>query len=86
MFMSNAETIIRAEGLGKSYRLGQRQAYRTLRESLVSAAAAPLRWARHSGASGGGELHPGTLWALKDVAFEVKRGEVLGIIGRNGAG
>ena len=26
------------------------------------------------------------IWALKDVSFEVKRGEVLGIIGRNGAG
>src|SRR6476646_9689246 len=25
-------------------------------------------------------------WALKDVSFEVRRGEVLGIIGRNGAG
>ena len=25
-------------------------------------------------------------WALEDVSFEVKRGEVLGIIGRNGAG
>jgi lipopolysaccharide transport system ATP-binding protein len=27
-----------------------------------------------------------TLWALKDVSFEVKQGEILGIIGRNGAG
>jgi lipopolysaccharide transport system ATP-binding protein len=26
------------------------------------------------------------VWALKDINFEVKRGEVLGIIGRNGAG
>jgi lipopolysaccharide transport system ATP-binding protein len=26
------------------------------------------------------------LWALKDVSFEVKRGEVVGVIGRNGAG
>jgi len=29
---------------------------------------------------------PDELWALRDVSFEVKRGEVLGIIGRNGAG
>jgi lipopolysaccharide transport system ATP-binding protein len=26
------------------------------------------------------------VWALKDVSFEVKRGDVLGIVGRNGAG
>ena len=29
---------------------------------------------------------PNDLWALRDVSFEVKRGEVLGVIGRNGAG
>jgi lipopolysaccharide transport system ATP-binding protein len=29
---------------------------------------------------------PDTFWALKDVSFEVKRGEVVGVIGRNGAG
>jgi ABC-type polysaccharide/polyol phosphate transport system ATPase subunit len=27
-----------------------------------------------------------TIWALKDVSFEVRRGEVVGLIGRNGAG
>lgn len=37
----------------------------------------------------GGGVDPrknGILWALKNVSFEVKRGEVLGIIGRNGSG
>src|SRR5204862_1280400 len=28
----------------------------------------------------------GTIWALRDISFEVERGEVIGIIGRNGAG
>lgn len=32
------------------------------------------------------ELSDGDFWALKDVSFQVRRGEVLGIIGRNGAG
>jgi lipopolysaccharide transport system ATP-binding protein len=29
---------------------------------------------------------PDTIWALRNVSFEVKRGEIVGIIGRNGAG
>jgi lipopolysaccharide transport system ATP-binding protein len=27
-----------------------------------------------------------TIWALKDVSFNVEQGQVLGVIGRNGAG
>ena len=74
------EIAIRAEGLSKSYRIDHeaRATYRTLRESLVSAVHRPLRRTddnRHE-----------TIWALKDVSFEVRRGEALGIIGRNGAG
>lgn len=36
-------------------------------------------------ATGAADLHE-AIWALKDVSFEVKKGDVLGIIGRNGAG
>ena len=68
--------------MGKRYRLGARGAsYATLRDSLASAARAPLRLVRRRN-GGGGE----TLWALRDVSFEVQPGEVLGIVGRNGAG
>jgi lipopolysaccharide transport system ATP-binding protein len=74
------DVAIRAEGLGKSYRIDHKAgaSYRTLRESLASLAARGLR--RTSGSS-----HE-TIWALRDVSFEVQRGAALGIIGRNGAG
>ena len=82
------DLVIRAEGLSKRYRIGAHpRAYRTLRESVVEAAGAPLRWAGAAmrrqlrGAAGENEI-----WALRDVWFEVHQGEVLGLIGRNGAG
>ena len=78
------DPVIKVEGLSKSYRIGARESYRTLRETLVDAFAAPFKRLWNLGrAAGNGE---DTIWALKDVSFEVQQGEVLGIIGRNGAG
>jgi lipopolysaccharide transport system ATP-binding protein len=73
--------IVRVEAVSKQYRLGERETHDTLRDSLTSALKAPFRGLMRGG-RGGGE----TLWALRDVSFEVAPGEVVGIVGRNGAG
>jgi len=77
-----SDYAIRVEGLGKRYRIGEREHYRALRETLVDLARAPLRRLRAPGARG----LDSTIWALRDVSLEVAPGEVLGLIGHNGAG
>ncbi len=68
---------IRVSGLGKRYRIGERVRYKLLRDSLSNAVTRAFR---------GGRRTEETIWALKDVSFEVAPGEVIGVIGRNGAG
>jgi homopolymeric O-antigen transport system ATP-binding protein len=94
-----SDLVIRVESLGKKYRIlhqRDRQRYVTLRDLLADKLLAPKRWLESQIAKGGARhaLKPAyntaskreDFWALKDVSFEVKRGEVLGVIGRNGAG
>jgi len=80
------DTAIQVEGVSKLYHIGANKTYKTARESLMSALSAPLRLAKQLARPKSEEPDPTDLWALKDVSFEVKRGEVVGIIGRNGAG
>jgi len=79
---------IRAEGIGKKFRIGEREPYLALRDTLTRAATAPFRalsrlasrqpLIRRNEREG--------FWALTDVSFELGPGEVVGLIGRNGAG
>ena len=84
-----SDIVIKVEGLSKQYHIGGKQErYNTLRVSVTDALVAPFRRAGkllRGQATGAAELHE-TIWALKNVSFQVKCGEVIGIIGRNGAG
>jgi len=72
-----SETVIRVESIGKRYRVGERERYVALRDVLANA----IKFRR------GEKRRPKDfVWAIRDVSFEVRRGEVVGLIGRNGAG
>jgi len=74
--------IIKVENLSKQYRIGARQAsFPTLRDSIAETLRFPFGWLRRNG-----NRQDNTIWALKDVSFEIKPGEIMGVIGRNGAG
>lgn len=75
-------SILQVENVSKKYFIGARDAaYGTLRESIADVARAPWKLLRRND---GSKLRP--IWALKDISFEVEAGEVVGVIGRNGAG
>lgn len=74
-----ARLAIQVEGLGKCYEIRHEQArFNTLRDQL----AAGMRRA----SARQGDIDKEDFWALRDVGFELREGERLGIIGRNGAG
>jgi lipopolysaccharide transport system ATP-binding protein len=87
----SGDVVIRAEGLGKKYVIGhqaERESYVALRDVIARSAKGLARSAadmvRGRPNVVGDEVEE--FWALKDVSFEIKRGEVVGVIGRNGAG
>jgi len=67
---SDSDVVIAVRNVGKMYRLYDRPPDR-LKEQLL------WRFGKHYGRE---------FWALRDVSFEVERGESIGIIGRNGSG
>ncbi len=74
--MPSSELAASIRGLGKSYRIVHNLVeHITLAEALLHRLRHPFR-----------RIESETFWALRDVSLDVKRGEVVGIIGRNGAG
>lgn len=79
----STDIAIRTENLSKRYVLGQNAPRGGLRHVIEEALRSPFK--KGDGAKkatqGAAEF-----WALKDISLEIKKGEVVGIIGRNGAG
>lgn len=87
-----SDTVIKVEGLGKKYIIGhqtglsRRQSYKRFSDVVLNAAKAPLGWLNAKNQEQRTQNSKEDFWALNDVSFEIKRGDVVGIIGRNGAG
>lgn len=79
------KAIIKVENLSKRYRLGAlRPGYATFRETLAQSISQPFNRLRRT--KNNRKPDGKTIWALRDVDFEVRPGEIVGIVGRNGAG
>ena len=75
--MSSSDVAIRVQALSKCYEI-----YATPRDRLKQFMLPPLQ--RLAGRRI--EQYFREFWALKDVSFEIKKGETVGIVGRNGSG
>jgi lipopolysaccharide transport system ATP-binding protein len=77
---------IEVSAVGKEYRVGEREAHNTVRDSIATATRASVDMLRRRRNGAAVAPRPDSFWALSDVSMRIQSGEVVGLIGRNGAG
>ncbi len=83
----NTEVMLRVENLGKMYHIGKKEnVHSTLAGKIFKSITMPIRRLTDPRLARTGSDAVEDLWALRNVSFELKKGEVLGVIGRNGSG
>ncbi len=80
------DVVVQVEGLGKLYQIAHRRPGGSLREAMTQGARGLAQGLRRWVAGRARRTEQEAFWALRDVSFQLRRGEVLGVIGRNGAG
>jgi lipopolysaccharide transport system ATP-binding protein len=97
--MSNKDIAIKVEKIGKCYRIGLKEkVHESFGGAIFDIIKSPFKnYRKYQSLYKFDNIEPpkdynpksdtsDIVWAVRDVSFEVKKGEVLGIIGRNGAG
>ncbi|MBW2661897.1 MAG: ABC transporter ATP-binding protein [Deltaproteobacteria bacterium] len=97
--MTSNNIAIKVEKISKCYRIGLKEKkHETFGGALIHFIKSPLNnYRKHRSLYKFDDPNPGhdknvtdnafdIIWALRDISFEVKQGEVVGVIGKNGAG
>ncbi len=81
------DTVITVKNVGKKYAINhERGKYVTMRDILTNILKSPFQFFRQRIKHSLGMQQKEEFWALRNTNFEVKKGEIMGIIGNNGAG
>ncbi len=78
--------VIRSDGVSKYYRIIGKQKNQMLRDRIQETFSSAVKRILHPNSRMRGNSSPSSIWALKNVSFEINQGQSVGIIGANGAG